>query len=207
MTTRNKVVTLAFFAAILFLAGCAGPAANTTVAVPTDCIFPDSPKDRAPDWVCDTPVEGVEISAVGIASPSAAGPGFMKDVAAANARAELARQLKVHVKDMVKRYVETTGAADSETVDKLNSVVDKQVTDQFVTNSRIFRSTTSPEGSLYVLVGLDPKMTENSSREMLNTSYRNDNALWQQFRAKQGFDELREEILSENPQNAQLAGQ
>ena len=30
-----------------------------------DCAYWDSPKVAAPDWVCDAPVEGVEISAVG----------------------------------------------------------------------------------------------------------------------------------------------
>ena len=47
---------------------------------------------------------------------------------------------------------------------------------------------------MYVLVGLDPKLAEDQTKNVLKTSMRNERALWQQFKAKQGQDELAAEI-------------
>jgi hypothetical protein len=161
---------------------------------PAECVFPDSPKDAAPLWVCDAPVEGVAVSAVGSHDKSAAGPQFMKDQAAAAARVNLAQQMRVRVNNMIKQYAETTGAASSETVDKVNTSVSKLITSETISGSRVFRSTTSPSGAMYVLVGLDPTVTKEATEKVLKTSMNNERALWQQFKAKKGQDELAEEI-------------
>ena len=87
-----------------------------------ECVFPDATSATAPGWICDEPVEGVAVSAVGVAEKSAAGHSFMKNMAATDARVQLAQSMKVHVQNMVKQYAETTGAADSETVDNVIAV-------------------------------------------------------------------------------------
>ncbi|MBI5329797.1 MAG: LPP20 family lipoprotein [Betaproteobacteria bacterium] len=180
------------------LGGCLGGGKSTKEAAAPrpDCTFPDSPSEAAPAWVCDAPVEGVSVSAVGMHEKSGAGPQFMKDQAAAAARVTLAQQMKVKVTNMVKQYVETTGAAASETVDKVNTSVSKLITTETIEGSRVFRSVTSSKGSMYVLVGLDPMQTKQKAQEALKTSMRNDQALWQQFKAKQGQDELAAEIAN-----------
>ena len=122
-----------------------------TAAAPAECVYPDAPKESAPLWICDAPVEGVAVSAVGMHGKSAAGASFMKDQAAADARVKLAQQMKVRVSNMIKQYVETTGAGSSETVDKVNTSVSKLITSETITGSRIFRSNTSPAGGMYVL--------------------------------------------------------
>jgi hypothetical protein len=159
-----------------------------------ECVFPDAPNQAAPLWICDAPVEGVAVSAVGSYEKSAAGPAFMKDQAAAAARVNLAQQMKVHVTNMIKSYVETTGAASSETVDKVNTSVSKLITAETLVGSRVFRNFTSPNGTIYVLVGLDPTNTKEATEKLLKTSMNNDKALWQQFKAKKGQEELAEEI-------------
>ncbi len=165
-----------------------------TAAAPAECVYPDSPKDTAPLWICDAPVEGVAVSAVGMHGKSAAGPSFMKDQAAADARVKLAQQMKVRVNNMIKQYVETTGAGSSETVDKVNTSVSKLITSETITGSRIFRSATSPSGGIYVLVGLDPTVTKEATEKLVKTSMNNDRALWQQFKAAKGQDEMAAEI-------------
>ena len=188
----NKLGLVGVAVAMAFMAGCASK--KQVAAAPAECVFPDSPKDPAPLWVCDTPVEGVAVAAVGSHEKSAAGPQFMKDQATASARVVLAQQMKVRVTNMVKQYVETTGAASSETVDKVNTSVSKLITAETISGSRAFRSTVSPKGTMYVLVGLDPKLAEDQTKNVLKTSMRNERALWQQFKAKQGQDELAAEI-------------
>jgi hypothetical protein len=155
-----------------------------------DCVFPDAPTTSAPGWICDEPVEGVEVSAVGVAEKSAAGHSFMKNMAQTDARVQLAQSMKVHVQNMVKQYAETTGAADSETVDKVNTSVTKQITDETLVGTKIYKTRTSPNGALYVLLGMDASVVAAATENALKTSMNNDRALWQQFKAQKGQDEL-----------------
>lgn len=187
--------TLVMSTLAIALTGCMGSGSNPTkeevrrVAAP-ECAFPDSPQDAAPAWVCDAPVEGVSVSAVGSHEKSAAGTQFMKDQATASARVNLAQQMRVQVNNMVKQYAETTGAASTETVDKVNTNVSKLITSESISGSRLFRSTTSPKGTIYVLVGLDTASTKQAAEKALKTSMENERALWQQFKAQKGQDEL-----------------
>jgi len=161
-----------------------------------DCVFPDAPSAAAPGWICDEPVEGIAVSAVGVAEKSAAGHSFMKNMAATDARVQLAQSMKVHVQNMVKQYAETTGAADTETVDKVNTSVTKQITDESLVGTKIYKTRTSPNGSLYVLLGMDPSVAATATENALKTSMNNDRALWQQFKAQKGQDELAASIAN-----------
>ena len=188
----KKMALLIALGAAGLLAGCLGTSggvkAPAAQAAP-DCAWPGT-SQPAPGWTCDEPVEGVEVSAIGIYEKTAAGLQFQKDQAAAAARVTLAQQMKVHVANMVKQYVETTGAGSSETVDKVNTSVSKLVTNETLEGSRIFKSAVSPTGSMYVLVGFDEKVAARKTEQVLKTSMSNDKALWQQFKAKQSQDEL-----------------
>ena len=161
-----------------------------------DCVFPDAPSATAPGWICDEPVEGVAVSAVGVAEKSAAGHSFMKNMAATDARVQLAQSMKVHVQNMVKQYAETTGAADTETVDKVNTSVTKQITDESLVGTKIYKTRTSPNGNLYVLLGMDESVAASATQNALRTSMNNDRALWQQFKAQKGQDELAASIAN-----------
>ena len=121
----------------------------------------------------------------------------MKNMAATDARVQLAQSMKVHVQNMVKQYAETTGAAGTETVDRVNASVTKQITDETLTGTRVFKSHVSPNGMLYVLLGVDAAATKQATVEAISSSMKNDNALWQQFKAKVSQDELAEAIANQ----------
>ncbi|MEP2616838.1 MAG: LPP20 family lipoprotein [Marinomonas sp.] len=176
------------------LVACSKDVVNTPVAAIPDCVFADGSNQAAPDWVCGAPVEGVALSAVGYSEKSAAGPNYMKQMAATAARVELAQVLSVDLQNMVKQYVETTGAGDAETVDRVNTVVTKQVTDQELIGSKVIRQMPTPSGGLVVLVGLDPSQAEDVAESILRTSMRSEAALFQKLEAEKSFDELAEEI-------------
>ena len=194
----NKSFFLLSSLVVIALSGCGGKqAVKPAPKAALECAFPDSPDQPAPSWVCDAPVDGVSVSAVGLHEKSAAGIEFMKAQATAVARVKLAQQLNVRVDAMVKSYAETTGAASSETVDKVNTSVSKLVTSENIAGSKVFRSITNPKtGSIYVLVGLDDQATKNAATQALKTSMKNDSALWQQFKAQKGQDELAEAIAN-----------
>ena len=178
---------------IALMSGCGGKKAQLEKAA--TCTFPDSPERVAPEWICDAPVEGWPVTAVGSAPNSAAGVDFMKDQAAAAARVRIAQQMQVHVSNMIKQYAETTGTGDRETVDQVRASVSKVITDQTIVGSKVIKSRVSgPNGYIYVLVGIDESNAAVQAQNSLRTSMRNDEALWQQFRAEQNFEELADEI-------------
>jgi hypothetical protein len=195
MTNAAKVLLISFIA--MGLVACSTPPAKVDkVEKIAECVFPGSDK-AAPLWVCDAPVEGMTVGAVGSSAKSEAGIDFMKQMAATAARVHLAQQMKVQVQNMIKQYAETTGAGSKETVDRVNTSVTKQITDQTLQGTKIFRSIQAPDGTMYVLVGLDEASAQKLTETAVKTSMNNDQAAWQQFKASKGQDELAAEIAKQ----------
>lgn len=184
----NRLNLLAAAATALLIGACAAPPQKVA-----ECVFPNS-NQAAPGWICDAPVEGMAVTAVGSAAKSDAGLDFMKQMASTAARVQLAQQMQVQVENMIKQYAETTGAGSRETVDRVNTSVTKQITSQTLQGTRIVRSLQGPDGTLYVLVGADPATTELIARNAIRTSMSNDQAAWQQFKAQKGQEELATDI-------------
>ncbi len=190
---RKLMSTGASLALAVIVAGCSG----TQVApqVVADCVFPDSPEIAAPNWVCDMPVDGITVSAVGSFRQTKAGVQFQKTQATAAARNALASQMKVHVKRLVKNFTSTTGVGDDETVDTVSSDVSKQITNETLFGSKAYRTRTNPSTrTLYVFVGMDPEQAAANAQQALKTSYKNKKAMWQRFLAKKAGAELDAEI-------------
>ncbi|MBA3023396.1 MAG: hypothetical protein FP821_05805 [Sideroxydans sp.] len=196
---RNRIVGSLVVLGMLAVSGCgSAPVKEEKVAAAPECVFPNS-QQAAPDWVCDMPVEGVTVSAVGVAGKSAAGVGFMKQMAIADARVQLAQMVRIRVTNMIKQYAETTGAANQQTVDQVNTSVTKQITEETLVGTRLYRTITGPDGSMYALVGLDEVSAQKITETALKTSMNNDRAAWQQFRAQKGQDELAADIAQQKP--------
>lgn len=190
---RKIIYVLLSAVVVISVTGCSSAPTKEKVA---DCVFPNS-KEAAPGWVCDQPVEGMPVAAMGSAAKSDAGISFMKQMAATDARVQLAQNMKVQVQNMIKQYAETTGAASKETVDRVNTSVTKQITDQTLQGTKIMQSRTGPDGTLYVLVGLDEAGAQKLTEAAIKTSMNNDQAAWQQFRAQKGQDELAADIAKQ----------
>jgi hypothetical protein len=183
----------------LIVAGCASDKEKGVKLTIEDCYYPYS-KVEAPGWVCDQPVEGIEVSAVGSARKTAAGLDFMKDQAATSARVQLAKTLKVRVSSLVKQYAEVSGGA-TESVDAASSSLNKVITDQNLSGSKLYRTAIGPDGTLYALVGLDAKAAKAYTEEVLRTSMKQEKSAWVGLRnnTQQSEDELAKAI-AENRQ-------
>jgi hypothetical protein len=194
---NKKLLSATLITIVLMLAACgANPAKESLKPKVADCVFPNT-QESAPSWICDEPVEGVEVSAVGSAEKSGAGQEFTKNMASTAARVQLAQRMKIQVQNMIKQYVETTGASTNETVDKVNTSVTKQITDQTLVGTRIYKSRVGPDGTMYVLVGLDAASVEKLAESAIKTSMKNERALWQQFQAGKAQDELAADIAKQ----------
>jgi hypothetical protein len=186
----------------LGLAACeTNPVKEAPKAKVADCVFPGT-NDAAPGWVCDEPVDGVEVSAVGVAEPTQAGEAFMKQMGATDARVQLAQRMKVQVANMIKQYAETTGAGKDETVDKVNTSVSKQITNETLVGTKIFKTRVGTNGKMYVLVGLDAASVAKLTEAAVKTSMNNDRALWQKFQAGKAQDEMAAAIAAQKVEAA-----
>ncbi len=112
------------------------------------CTFPKSAK-RAPDWVCTARAKGLALAAVGTAPRSQAGVSFMEQMAAADARARLAREVRESVRNKV-----AGGAVGRETGDQDGALITVIANDS-LQGAKVEESAYGPNGALYVLVGLD----------------------------------------------------
>ncbi|MBU1659337.1 LPP20 family lipoprotein [bacterium] len=147
----------------------------------------------APKWTCIPMVEGA-YAGVGVAPKSAAGMGFMQREALANGRSNLAQQIKSQVKDKVETFTRATGAGDQETVDKVTTAVSKQVAKVDLQGSKMTDSWTSPSGSLYLLVTVPESTVNGEVKNAVKSSFKNDQALWQQFQSKNALEGLEKEF-------------
>jgi len=146
----------------------------------------------APQWVCDggASMEG-GIFAVGSAQKSPLGIGFQRQEAMANARDALARQLEVKVKNMFKSYMSSTGTGDNQTAERVATSVSKQLSKQVLRGSKLLKTWMSKNGTMYVLVGMtDTNKLKAELKKAAKTTFKNDEALWQEFKAKKAQQEL-----------------
>lgn len=150
----------------------------------------------APDWVISGGAEG-GFTAVGAAPIGKAGIQFARTAAMGNARDEMARSIEVKVNNMLKDFTQSTGIGDDEVVDKVSASVSKQVASQTLKGTKQQAIWSSPCNELYVLISSDSNAIENSVKNATISSFRNDNALWQQFQAQKAQDEL-EAALTDN---------
>ncbi|RME86529.1 MAG: hypothetical protein D6771_01735 [Zetaproteobacteria bacterium] len=185
--------------AMLVVAAAAAGCAKKEEAPPPQVQNPVFQQEfaNAPSWVLNAKSTGSVLVAVG--SAKAQSPEmiqFAREEAMAAARDELARQMSVRVKNMVKRFMQTTGVGDAKTVDRVSATVSKQVTNQVLSGSHQTDLWISPSGVVWVRVELDPKMAREAVVQAMRTSMTKE-ALWQQFQAKKAFDELQAEIEQE----------
>jgi len=196
MSKITNVVLVSAVAVALAACTTAAPPAPAAPARVAECVFPNSDK-AAPLWVCDGPAEGVAVAATGSHPKTAAGVDFQKTHAATSARVKLATAMKTRVTNMIKQYAETTGVGDKETVDAVYTSATKQITDETLVGSKIMRSAQAPDGTMYVLVGLDETSAAKATEAVVKSSMNNEKALWQKFQAGKAQDELAADIAKQ----------
>jgi hypothetical protein len=148
---------------------------------------------EAPKWTC-VPLVDAHYAGVGIAPKSAAGMSHMRKVALANGRSDLAQQIQAQVKDKVETYTGTTGNGKSETVDMVTTAVSKQLANVNLEGSKGIDTWNAPSGTLYMLVTVPQEHVNETVKNTMKTSFKSDNALWQQFKSQQALDSLDKEF-------------
>jgi hypothetical protein len=156
MKNRYFPFLCVLLSAALLLSGYAWGGTTDTTATKAQvykakkCLFPKS-KKRAPVWVCNAPVAGLAVTGVGAAAKSRAGFAHMKQMAAAEARVQLARNLRGSEQQNI---AGSAGSASKDTAERDRAWITR-ITNESLSNTKILKSAYGPNGTLYVLVGLD----------------------------------------------------
>ena len=202
-TTVGMTVAL-LAVALLSVNGCSSKSAAPGISAAAaqaqsaiECPYPDAPNVAAPTWICDEPIPGWQVTAVGSAVKSNAGHSMDKEMATAKARDELARSMRTHVRNMIKRFARKTGIGEGGTIDAVDEVVSRQVTKETLFGSRIIKSRTSLNGTVYVAVGLDTQRVVENTKEAIKkakSSMKSAEAQYQTLQANKAMEELDERV-------------
>jgi len=180
------------------ITGCNGAAPTAPAEETLDERCRVDSGQLAPEWVCNESIEGAEYGAVGIGMSRNA--SMRKQQAEARARKNLAHQIEVKVKAKTEDFMRSTGNGDAETMDAVTTSVTKQTSQVTLRGSRKVKQWTAKDGKLYVLVAVSPaveKEINQQAKKGLQTSFKNDQALWQQFQSKNALESLDKEFPTE----------
>ena len=192
-----KSILITIFATLLALSisSCSNKELKVAEATQTQEVTFGCKQENvpAPKWTCMAISEESFVD-VGIASKSAAGVGHMRRIALANGRSNLAQQIESKVQDKIETNQGTTGVGDNETVDSFTGTVSKQLAKVNLKGSSAIDSWTAPSGALYVLVAIDKKGVNKQIQNNIKTTFKNDNAIHQESKAKNAFKEFSKEF-------------
>ncbi len=150
----------------------------------------------APEFTCNPFYKG-NVVALGIAQMNSGGDkSFQRTEAMGSGRDAIIRQLEVKVSNLFKRYVGTTGAGTNGTFDKASSDVSKQLASQTLAGSKqVGRAWRNPKtNELFLMVGISNEEVKDKMEKAIQSSFKNEKALYQQFLAEKANGELDKEL-------------
>jgi hypothetical protein len=193
----KKVLRLSLMSLVasVVLTGCMGSKPDKAKVSDEEVVYVDKELEGAPKWVLVPEVPNM-ISEVGSAKRNAGGDlSFQRNEAMSDARDSLAKQVNVKVSNMFKSFKGSTGSGDSATFDKSVESVSKQISSEVLVGSVVKGTWVSKTGTLYVLLAVDPKSVVNQAKDVVKTSFKNDDAMYQKFLAEKGQEELAKELV------------
>jgi len=192
--TLTKLALLGMTATIIIGCGAKKPEPKETAYVPSfEC---KQENVLAPKWTCIPDVPNF-YAGVGVAEKSVAGIAHMRRVALMNGRSDLAQQIQTQVKDKIEGFTRATGNGSAETVDKVSTAVTKQVAKVNLQGSKAIDMWNAPSGAIYMLITVPEATVNGEVKKAVKTSFKNDQALWQQFQSKQALESLDKEFPTE----------
>ncbi len=169
--------------ACLLAVSCAGKGQRTEYGVP-----PGSP---CPEWYTNVPEDPDFFFSA--ATATSRDLQLAVDKAKTDARAEIARQLEVHISGLTKKFDEEVGLSDNSNLYSLFMQATKMVVDQTLRGTTVKYQHTTPEKMGWracVLV----QCSKAEANAQLVDRISNNEELYTRFRASQAFKELEKEV-------------
>jgi hypothetical protein len=148
----------------------------------------------APKWVLMPQVKGY-VAEMGSAPANMGNDiSFQREEAMADARSNIARQIETKVNTMFKSYKGVTGGGKDATFDKSSESVSKQLASQTLEGTVVKDTWISKSNTLYILMIVDTKEVISMMEDAMNTSFKNNKAMYQKFLASKAQNELSDEL-------------
>ncbi|MBI88994.1 MAG: hypothetical protein CMG60_02815 [Candidatus Marinimicrobia bacterium] len=141
-----------------------------------------------PDWYLNPPKSDKFIYGVGQAKKQ--NPSMAKKVAANRARGEISQAVSAKVSTMIKDFMQESGIGENAQALEFNEAVTKTVSSNVLNGSTISKIEQSKDGTIFVLIEMS---TEEMKKEAVKAAQNNE-ALFNEFKARQGFSELEDAI-------------
>ena len=171
--------TLLFSLAVFI--GCAAPNASS-----------GSTEQRgssdSPSWFLMPPTAEDAFYGVGMAKKQ--NPSLAKKTATARARSEISAAINTKVSDMVKDFMQESGAGETAQALEFSEAVTKQVTSNALAGSVVKEAYQAKDGTIYILV----EYSLNKVKETALKAANREEALYNEFKASQAFEELNSSI-------------
>jgi len=107
---------------------------------------------------------------------------------------EIAQAVEVKVNNMLRDFIQESGVGENAQALEFTESVSKQVSSQALTGSKIIKTEVAKDGTFYVLVEYALQNAVDASV----SEARNQEALYNEFKARQGFEALEKELNSLN---------
>jgi hypothetical protein len=146
-----------------------------------------SSKD-VPSWFLERPTSDTSLYGVGQAKKQ--NPSLAKNVATARARTEISQSVNVKVSSMLKDFMQESGYGNNAQALEFSEAVTKQVSNNSLQGALIKEAYTSKDGTIFILVEYSLDLVK---KEASNAAKREE-ALYNEFKANQSFDELEKSI-------------
>ncbi len=142
----------------------------------------------APEWFLVQPEAEDAIYGVGMAKKQ--NPSLARNAAIARARDDVAGQVNVKVSSMMKDFMQESGVGENAQALEFTQSVSKQVTDISLQGCRVAEVYPGRDGTFYALV----EYPLESLRQATLSEAQKEEALYNEFKAQQGFEALENEI-------------
>lgn len=165
-------------------------------SIPEDCIFPNSQNIFAPSWICNFPVKGLIFSSVG-SSQASTGNDFLntKKIAIKKAKTSLLDQIKKEIQNISNNYKKINSNIEHEKIDQIFMSISNNITQQHFSNFRLYKTITSPQRYVYVLIGINKKNLEKITKNAIKISMKNNDSLWSELKTKKNTVEIKKYIF------------
>lgn len=148
----------------------------------------ESAMKDVPEWFLTPPEAEDAIYGVGMAMKQ--NPSLARKAAIARAREEVASTVNTKVSSMLKDFMQESGVGENAQALEFTQSVTKQVTSTSLEGSKVKQVYPAKDGTFYVLV----EYPLAQLRQNAVNAVRNEEALYNEFKAQQGFDALEKEV-------------
>ena len=175
----KKMVPFCSMVILMVLVGCAGPGSGSTE---------ERGSSDMPGWFLVPPT--TEDALYGVGQAKKQNPSLARQAATARARTEISQAVNVKVSSMLKDFMQESGVGDNAQAVEFTESVTKQVTDNSLQGSVVKEAYVAKDGTMFILVDYP---LASMRQDALNAA-KKEEALYNEFKAQQGFDALEQEI-------------